>query len=215
MLRIARNDNDRAVCERRAMSTRVSGTEGYAEEAEELFRRYESIPSTEVHRAVLHLIPASPCRVLDIGSGTGRDTAWFAAMGHRVVAIEPTDAMRLPAMALHRSSLIEWLNDSLPELTILRRRAETFDLVMLTAVWTHLDAEQRRRGMPNLAAQVANGGTLIMKLRHGEVPPGRRMFRGIPRRDDRTGAILWPASGSESADQIEPSRQSSCRRHVE
>jgi len=162
------------------MSTTVSGTEGYAEEAEELFRRYERIPASEVHRTVQHLIPASPCRVLDVGSGTGRDAAWFAAMGHRVVAVEPTDAMRLPAMALHRSPLIEWLDDSLPELAVLRRRTETFDLVMLSAVWMHLDAEQRRHGMPNLAAQVANGGTLIMELRHGEVPPGRRMFEVSP-----------------------------------
>ena len=81
----------------------ISGTEGYAEEAEELFKLYESIPFADAHRAVLHLIPAAPGRVLDIGSGTGRDAAWFAAQGHRVVAVEPTDAMRMPAMALHPS----------------------------------------------------------------------------------------------------------------
>ena len=64
-------------------------------------RQYESIPFADAHRAVLDLIPAMPGRVLDIGSGTGRDAAWFAGRGHSVVAVEPTDAMRLPAMALH------------------------------------------------------------------------------------------------------------------
>ena len=54
------------------MSVPVSGTEGYAEQAEELFKHYESLPALEVHRAVLHLIPQTPCRVLDIGPGTGR-----------------------------------------------------------------------------------------------------------------------------------------------
>src|SRR6202040_3597916 len=109
------------------MSAQVSGTEGYAEEAEALFEQYESIPAAEAHRAVLHLIPAMPVRVLDIGSGTGRDAAWFASRGHSVVAVEPTDAMRVPAMALHPSPRIDWLDDSLPVLAALRARSETFD----------------------------------------------------------------------------------------
>jgi SAM-dependent methyltransferase len=162
------------------MSVQVSGTEGYADEAEDLLKRYEGIPAADAHRAVRHLIPAGPSRVLDIGSGTGRDAAWFASMGHRVVAVEPTDAMRLPAMALHPSPQIEWLNDSLPELALVRRRGERFDLVMLTAVFMHLDAQQRQRAMPNLAALVREGGTVIMKIRHGPVPAGRRMFEITP-----------------------------------
>jgi SAM-dependent methyltransferase len=161
-------------------SAQVSGTEGYADEAEELFKRYEAIPAADAHRAVLHLIPTAPSRILDIGSGTGRDAAWFAANGHRVVAIEPTDALRLPAMALHPSPHIEWLNDSLPELVLLRTRGESFDVVMLTAVWMHLDAQQRQRAMPNVASLVREGGTMIMKIRHGPVPAGRRMFEVTP-----------------------------------
>ena len=161
-------------------SVQVSGTEGYADEAADLFKRYEGIPAADAHRAVLHLIPTEPSRILDIGSGTGRDAAWFASMGHRVVAVEPTDAMRLPAMALHPSPQIEWLNDSLPELALVRRRGERFDLVMLTAVFMHLDAQQRQRAMPNLAALVREGGTVIMKIRHGPVPAGRRMFEITP-----------------------------------
>ncbi len=157
-------------------SAQVGGTEGYAEEAEALFERYESIPAAEAHREVLHLIPAMPVRVLDIGSGTGRDAAWFAGRGHSVVAVEPSDAMRIPAMALHPSPRIDWLDDSLPDLAALRARRDTFDLVTLTAVWMHLDAAQRRQGMPNLAALMRPGATILMKIRHGPVPPGRRMF---------------------------------------
>jgi SAM-dependent methyltransferase len=158
------------------MSAQVSGTEGYADEAKELFTRYESIPAANAHRTVLHLIPSAPSRILDIGSGTGRDAAWLAAQGHRVVAVEPTEAMRIPAMALHPSPRIEWLDDSLPDLAGLRQRGETFELMMLTAVWMHLDGEQRRRGMPNLASLLTTQGVMIMKIRHGPVPAGRRMF---------------------------------------
>src|SRR5206468_6080041 len=85
---------------------RVSGTEHYAEEAPELLKRYESISFAETHRSVMHLIPDEPCDVLDIGAGTGRDAAGFAALGHRVIAVEPTAEMRRGAMALHPSPLI-------------------------------------------------------------------------------------------------------------
>lgn len=157
-------------------SVKVSGTEGYAEQAEELFKRYESIAAADDHKAVLHLLPDAPSSILDIGSGTGRDAAWFAAMGHRIVAVEPTKEFRLPAQALHASPGIEWLDDHLPALTLLLARGEAFDVVMLSAVWMHLDERQRRRAMPNLATLVRPGGVMIMKVRHGPVPPGRRMF---------------------------------------
>lgn len=155
---------------------RVSGTENYNEEAPDLLKRYESISFTDAHRPVLHLIPRDPCRVLDIGAGTGRDAAGFAAVGHSVVAVEPTEAMRRGAIALHPSPLIEWLDDGLPDLAMLLKRDEQFDVVMLTAVWMHLDAQQRRRAMPNVTALLREPGLMMMTLRHGPIPPGRRMF---------------------------------------
>ena len=154
----------------------VSGSEGYAEEAAVLVEQYESISFAALHRTVLHLVPKPPCRVLDIGAGTGRDAAAFAEMAHQVVAAEPTAALRTAAMALHPSPRIEWLDDNLPDLGVLLARGEEFDVVMLTAVWMHLDAAQRRRAMPNVASLMKPGGVMIMSLRHGPVPPGRRMF---------------------------------------
>jgi 2-polyprenyl-3-methyl-5-hydroxy-6-metoxy-1,4-benzoquinol methylase len=158
------------------MSGRASGTEGYAEEAETLVENWEKISFSDNHQPVLHVIPTVPCTVLDIGAGTGGDAACFAAMGHRVVAVEPTDELRVPGMALHPSSRIEWLNDSLPDLAVLMARDEMFDLVMLTAVWMHLDETQRRHAMPRVASLIRAGGIMIMSLRHGPVPQGRRMF---------------------------------------
>lgn len=159
-----------------AMTARASGTEGYGEEAETLFKRYDGLAFADVHGPVLHLLPQTASYILDIGAGTGRDAADFAAMGHRVVAVEPTDSLRTYAVARHPSSRIVWLDDSLPELRLLRGRSETFDAVMLTAVWMHLDAPQRQRAMPVVAAVLREGGVMIMSLRHGPVPQGRRMF---------------------------------------
>jgi SAM-dependent methyltransferase len=79
-------------------------------------------------------------------------------------------------MARHAHPAIAWLDDGLPDLAAVRARGETFDLILLSAVWMHLDLAQRRRAMPHVAALLAEGGMLILSLRHGPVPPGRRMF---------------------------------------
>jgi SAM-dependent methyltransferase len=156
------------------MSVDVSGTEGYAEAAPMLLRR-RTLSFAEVHRPVLHLLPTARRRVLDVGSGPGCDAAAFAAMGHEVVAVEPTDQLRMAAMAMYPSPSIEWVDDALPDLPSVPR-SYAFDLVMATAVWMHLDPGERRRAMPRLAASAIRGGLLIMSLRHGPVPAGRRMF---------------------------------------
>lgn len=154
----------------------ISGTEGYAEQADALVGRVDAVRFADLHRPILHMIPQVPCPVLDIGAGTGRDAAALAAMGHRVVAMEPVAELRRHAIALHAAPNIEWLDDSLPHLARLLGRGQRFDLVMLTAVWMHLDAAQRREAMPNLATLTANNGLVSMTLRHGPVPAGRRMF---------------------------------------
>lgn len=154
----------------------VSGTEGYTEDIDALVERFETISFATLHGPILPLIPKTPCRILDIGSGSGRDAAAFAAMGHRVVAVEPSAGLRRRAAQLHPSPEIEWVDDSLPGLAAMVRRNESFDAVMLTAVWMHLDAEQRRQGMPRVASLVRKDGVAIFTLRHGPVPPGRRMF---------------------------------------
>src|SRR5258708_28087585 len=115
----------------------TSGTEGYADEAAALIVHYESIAFADVHRNVMHLIPATASDVLDIGSGTGRDAAGFAAMGHRVVAVEPTAALRSRAATLHTASHITWLDDSLPDLAPVAAPPQTFDVVMLTPGLVH------------------------------------------------------------------------------
>jgi SAM-dependent methyltransferase len=155
---------------------RLRGTEGYAQEAPNLLKTYESITFEQSQGRLLPLLPAPPARLLDIGAGTGRDAAGFTALGYDVVAAEPTDEMREGARRLHADAAIEWLDDGLPELAVLRARGDRFDVVMMTAVWMHLDDGERRRGLPNVAALLRPNGILAMTLRYGPVPPGRRMF---------------------------------------
>ncbi|MFM9427266.1 2-polyprenyl-3-methyl-5-hydroxy-6-metoxy-1,4-benzoquinol methylase [Variovorax sp. GrIS 2.14] len=152
------------------------GTEGYAEHAAELASRYEAVSFAGKHSVVLQFLPSAPSAVLDVGAGSGADAAWFSLMGHRVVAAEPTDLLRRAGMELHAEHSIEWIDDSLPELARLQRRAEKFDVVMLTAVWMHLEEVERQRAMPRLAALLAPGAVLVMSVRHGPAPRERRIF---------------------------------------
>jgi len=154
----------------------ASGTEGYAETADALVTHYEGVTFAEVHRETLHLIPTTPGHVLDIGAGTGRDAAALAALGHIVVAVEPTSELRAHGQRLHADAAITWIDDSLPDLDKVQARGERFDLVMLTAVWMHLDSSQRERAMARIARLLQPGGLMTLLLRHGPVPAGRRMF---------------------------------------
>jgi len=154
----------------------LQSTAGYAQEAPALFKLYETISPEALHRPIWHLLPTEPSRLLDIGAGTGRDAAHFAAMGHRVLAVEPVEEMREGARRLHPSPRIEWLADTLPTLARVQARGEPFDAVLATAVWMHLDEAERAEAMPAVASLVRPGGMLFLSLRHGPIPEGRRMF---------------------------------------
>ena len=125
-------------------SSELNSKTGYAENADALAAQYETITFAETHRQTLHLLPDRPSRILDIGAGSGRDAAALAALGHAVVAVEPTVELRRHGERLHAGAKIEWLDDELPGLDRVIGRGETYDRIYLTAVWMHLDAAEQR-----------------------------------------------------------------------
>ncbi|MFE2872001.1 MULTISPECIES: class I SAM-dependent methyltransferase [unclassified Embleya] len=155
------------------MRTRPLGTAGYGPDAEALARRYTSTTFEAVHASILPWLPSSPGRVLDIGAGSGRDAAALARRGHHVVAVEPTDELRRIGRRSHPGVDIEWVDDALPALARVRGR---YDLVLMSAVWMHLDEAERVDGMRRVAELTAPGGRVAMSIRRGPVPEGRRMF---------------------------------------
>ncbi|MGZ3341624.1 MAG: class I SAM-dependent methyltransferase [Reyranella sp.] len=155
---------------------RASGTEGYGETADALVKHYEGVTFAEVHRETLDLMPTPPSRVLDVGAGTGRDAAALAALGHSVVAVEPTPELRAHGQRLHGDAAITWIDDALPDLDKVHALGVRYDLVLLSAVWMHLDAGQRERAMAAIAGLLRPGALVTLSLRHGPIPAGRRMF---------------------------------------
>lgn len=154
----------------------VPGTEGYAEDATWLIPRYESISFEDKYRAVSHLMPTAPSSVLDIGAGTGIDAAWLAARGHKVMAIEPVTEFRNAGIRRHFPLQIDWIDDSLPDLVKVAACLESFDMVLVAAVWHHLAPRERMVAMSRIARLLKNGAILVMSIRHGPSPANRRAF---------------------------------------
>ena len=154
----------------------LSGTEGYAAEAPSLFERYETFDFSQVHGPVLKFFPVERSMIVDIGAGTGRDAAHMASLGHQVLAVEPTNELRERAKSVRPSRNLRWLDDSLPRLAKTLQRNEFFDVIMINAVWMHLDEGQRKVGMNSIGRLSHVGTRVFISLRHGPVPQGRRMF---------------------------------------
>jgi SAM-dependent methyltransferase len=159
---------------------------GYESESAALIDRFEAISSAEVFAPVQHLLPRAPSRIIDIGAGTGRDAAWFASLGHKVVAVEPVQAFRLAGIERHSSPQIEWVNDTLPTLTRILARNETFDLIVLSAVWQHLENFERKEVFPKVRALAPVGGLVIISIRNGPGADSRPVFPASP-----ADAVSW------------------------
>ncbi|WP_312896898.1 class I SAM-dependent methyltransferase [Microvirga soli] len=153
----------------------VPGTEGYSAQAGSLVDSYESVVFDELYRPLLELLPTGG-KALDVGAGTGRDAAALAQRDFQVHAVEPTAELRSHAQRLHPDANIVWVDDSLPDLAQVHASGERFDLILMTAVWMHLDESDRARALPQVAGLLASSGRVFMTVRKGPVPTGRRMF---------------------------------------
>ncbi len=148
---------------------------GYDSVAHDLVPLYEAVSFEDLHAPVIKWLPKSTAWVLDVGAGSGRDAAWFAGKGHNVVAVEPSRQLRAVGKERHGSPAIKWMNDELPALSKVARSKLTFDLIWLSAVWTHVPQGSRRRAFRKLVSLMSPGGCMMLSLRNGPPPPGRPM----------------------------------------
>jgi SAM-dependent methyltransferase len=147
----------------------------YNRNADTVAAAYEALDPAAVHAWIDGLLPAAPALILDVGAGTGRDAAWLARLGHDVVAVEPSAAMRAEGERLHPESGLRWLADCLPSLSLTQRLGLTYDAILLSAVWQHVAPDDRRRSMRKLLGLLKPGGVLILTLRQGPAAAERAM----------------------------------------
>ncbi len=139
----------------------------YAAHAPVMARRYDAVTTDLVLSGLADLIPSPPTPVLDIGAGSGRDTAWFLDRGHAVTAVEPVAAFR--AIIAARAATATLIDATLPEL---KGVCGGFGLILVNAVWHHLSPGAREGAIRRLSDLVARDGRILLALRHGPVPAG-------------------------------------------
>lgn len=147
----------------------------YDAHAPEIALGYEAIEAAQLHGWLADLLPPAGAAALDVGAGTGRDAAWLASLGFDVVAVEPSAAMRAQAVALHPDAGVRWLDDALPDLAQVRRLKQSFDLILLSAVWMHVPEADREHAFRRLVEFLKPGGLLALTLRLGPAAPERGM----------------------------------------
>ena len=139
----------------------------YDEHAADAVEMYEGADPAALHAWLDGLLPTSSSLVADIGAGSGRDAAWFASLGHEVLAVEPSVAMRDEGMRLHADARIRWVADGLPSLAVTLRIGLAADVVHLGGVWQHVAPADRSRAFRKLVGLLRSGGLLAITLRHG------------------------------------------------
>ena len=153
----------------------MSTVSWYDDNADRLVRGYEAIDVVRLHGWLGGLLPAELGVAFDIGSGSGRDAAWLASLGHEVVGIEPSAAMRAHATRLHDVARLRWVDDSLPALLKLTALGLAADLILVSGVWQHVAPLDRPRAFRKLAALLRSGGVLAITLRNGPAEDARQM----------------------------------------
>jgi SAM-dependent methyltransferase len=150
----------------------------YDSKADDCFAQYQALSFSQVHRDWLDLLPTNAGLALDVGAGSGRDSAALAALGWDVVAVEPADGLRNLGKDHTQGLTVHWINDSLPQLTEVRTLSQTYDLILLSAVWMHLPESCRERAFRVLANLLAPKGVLAISLRHGP-STDERIFHSV------------------------------------
>ena len=137
----------------------------YETHAAEAAARYESVAAEQINAWLLDLLPKRRAVVLDVGAGSGRDTAWLTSLGHEVVATDPSAAMRAQARRWHPQLGVQYLPDRLPELTKTFRTGISFDFILVNAVWMHVAPADRKRAFRKLVTLLKPGGVIAFTLR--------------------------------------------------
>ncbi|MCY4452838.1 MAG: methyltransferase domain-containing protein [Immundisolibacterales bacterium] len=137
----------------------------YETHAAEAAARYESVAAEQINAWLLDLLPNRRAFVLDVGAGSGRDTAWLTSLGHEVVATDPSAAMRAQSRRWHPELGVQYLPDRLPELTKAFRTGISFDFILVNAVWMHVAPADRKRAFRKLVTLLKPGGVIAFTLR--------------------------------------------------
>ncbi len=134
----------------------------YTSHAEEIAARYETGRGPIKY---FRLAFAEGARVLDIGSGSGRDASRLADDGHVVYGIDPSRGMRDNAVARHPNLTGRLLEGSLPQdLPDLDSLGGAFDGVLCSAVLQHLPRSALFEAVFAIRGILKPGGRVLVSI---------------------------------------------------
>lgn len=118
--------------------------------------------------------------VLDVGAGSGRDLAAMLALGLDAFGVEPSDAMRSTALALHpplrerlRAGMLPLLANPFED-----RHPEGFDAIVCSAVLMHVDATSLAEALASMVRLLKRPGPT------GDASPSPALLVSVPEMDD-------------------------------
>ncbi|MBU2919356.1 class I SAM-dependent methyltransferase [Psychrosphaera sp. F3M07] len=158
----------------------------YNDNATKLAEQYLSKTFEEVHQSWSPFLPSiieNPnARILDLGAGSGRDVKYLAELAAnthptennvQIFAVEPAQELAVIGQKTTEDLNVKWLDDSLPALTKVTKQEVSFDLILLSAVWMHMNAEDQIEALNTLSKLVSTNGLIVITLRIGEFSDGR------------------------------------------
>jgi SAM-dependent methyltransferase len=130
-----------------------------------LAARYEAFTPVKIRELVAaYFRKGAP--TVDIGSGSGRDTAYLTAQGYPTEGVEASDGMRAEALRLHPG--FTYHKDSLPDLATLKD--DSFHNLLSNAVLMHLSDSELEKGLLNILRVLAPQGRAVISFRGPSVP---------------------------------------------
>lgn len=137
----------------------------YGAAAEAFAARYDAARFDDVHRALLAFLPALGSAILDVGSGSGRDALALSQLGYRVVAAEPTAALRRHAERADIDHQVEWIDDRLPRLGRLAAAPARFAFILCSAVLMHVEPSDLPGSFSTMGSLLLPDGILAVSVR--------------------------------------------------
>jgi 2-polyprenyl-3-methyl-5-hydroxy-6-metoxy-1,4-benzoquinol methylase len=129
-----------------------------------LVKRYNFYDTEDIHKSWITTLNFQGLKVLDVGSGSGRDALYYASQGAEVTAIDFSSNMISYAKTKDYLNKVNWIEDELPNL-ISQEHTSYFDLIAATAILMFLSPEDQIVALKRLSELLCANGKIIITFK--------------------------------------------------